>query len=164
MQAAKNWCDGERVKKLGILRRTKQGPDGVHKCDVYQSTVFKNSRHMIVSLSDMHEEPVYWAHNRWLTFSSWWLGDNTIIQVHWCLVIIAAGLDAGVGSQMLYLHWLSRADLSNSPDKPLPPTKIAFIPVQCCTVATGHWRGDDEWRGAAAKALRCCPRLNPMMN
>jgi hypothetical protein len=25
MQAAKNWCDGERVKKLGILRWTKQG-------------------------------------------------------------------------------------------------------------------------------------------
>jgi hypothetical protein len=25
MQAAKNWCDGERVKKLGILRGTKQG-------------------------------------------------------------------------------------------------------------------------------------------
>ena len=25
MQAAKNWCDGERVKKLGILKGTKQG-------------------------------------------------------------------------------------------------------------------------------------------
>jgi len=25
MQTAKNWCDGERVKKLGILRVSKQG-------------------------------------------------------------------------------------------------------------------------------------------
>jgi hypothetical protein len=25
MQAVKNWCDGERVKKLGTLRQTKQG-------------------------------------------------------------------------------------------------------------------------------------------
>jgi hypothetical protein len=25
MQAIKNWCDGERVKKLGTLRQTKQG-------------------------------------------------------------------------------------------------------------------------------------------
>jgi hypothetical protein len=25
MQAAKNWCDGERVKKLGILMSSKQG-------------------------------------------------------------------------------------------------------------------------------------------
>jgi hypothetical protein len=27
MQAVKNWCDGERVKKLGTLRQTKQGAD-----------------------------------------------------------------------------------------------------------------------------------------
>jgi hypothetical protein len=25
MQTVKNWCDGERVKKLGTLRQTKQG-------------------------------------------------------------------------------------------------------------------------------------------
>jgi hypothetical protein len=31
MQAVKNWCDGERVKKLGILMSSKQGVDFVQE-------------------------------------------------------------------------------------------------------------------------------------
>ena len=27
MYASKNWCDGERVKKLGIWKWSKQGPN-----------------------------------------------------------------------------------------------------------------------------------------
>ena len=29
MYASKNWCDGERVKKLEILRQSKQGLGGI---------------------------------------------------------------------------------------------------------------------------------------
>jgi len=86
-------------------------------------------------------------------FSSCWLGDNIIMQVHWCLVIIAAGLDAGVGSHLLYLHWLSRADLSNSPDKPLPPTKIAVIPVL--------WSNQHCWWGIFCRNTRPQFRRDP---
>jgi hypothetical protein len=44
---------------LAIYHSTVFRPDGVQKSDVYQSTVLKNSRHMNVPLSDMHEEPVF---------------------------------------------------------------------------------------------------------
>jgi hypothetical protein len=38
MQAAKNWCDGERVKKLGILMSSKQGLGASLRWEKYNET------------------------------------------------------------------------------------------------------------------------------
>ena len=47
MQAAKNWCDGERVKKLGIWMASKQGLDVAFAKHLYIYIMFRDKARTI---------------------------------------------------------------------------------------------------------------------